>query len=286
MKLSFNANGKWVTMAMERANVADSLQAEQQVVDTNRSLLANIRQERLAASQIRFAQSDTNTTSGTAGAMSNVQSSFAEPIEYMYRTGQRREAIQENYRLAQDYLDKYKRSVKNVQKTGAIFSTAGRIIGTAIGGPVGGEIGSFVGGAGVGVVMGADSNYYKSSLNTSLSTIGGGYGDSLIGGLQGISSATGENRTWANATNVVNWSRTQWTGETYKPVQAANWSLDLSKLSSLDLKSLGVLGGGEVQEEGGTVDRTETNIGFTQNTYTPVYNLNTMNYDYSSWGVF
>jgi len=282
----FKANKKWATMAMERASVADSLQAEQQVIDTNRSLLANIRQERLAASQIRFAQSDVNTLSSTAGALGNIQSSFAEPIEYMYRTGKRREEIQRNYTLAQEYLSKYEKQAKKAATTGAI-------------------VGSLTGGMGalvVGGVTGAGSDFYRGAMNQQMAglkgategaaagsaagpwgaVIGGAIG-AAAGSLSSVGNQTGKNRTWANATNVVNWSRTQWTGETYKPVQAANWYIDLS---GINLKSLGVLGGGGVEEEGGAIDKTETNIGFAQNTYKPIYNLDTMSYDYSSWGIF
>ena len=287
----FKANKKYLTQAYENAAMADMYQKEQAVIDMKRNILANIRQERLAESQIRFAQNmEGVTTSGTAGALGNIQSSFAEPLEYMYRTGKKREAIQQHYTLAQEYLSKYEKQAKKAATTGA-----------AVGALTGG-VGALV----VGGITGAGSDFYRGAMSSQMSGLegaakgaaaGAAFGGvgAIVGGaiggaagtLSAIGNQTGRNRTWAKATNVVNWSRTQWTGETYKPVQAADWALNLSALSSIDLKSLGVFGD-SVKEEGGAVDTTnrqETNIGFAQNKYTPVYNLNTMDFDYSGWGV-
>lgn len=228
----FRANKKYLTQAYQDVSMAEMLSNEQAVVDVNRSILQNIRQERLAESQINFSQNfDGVTTSGTAGAMGNIQSGFAEPVEYMYRSTDRMNRINKYYQTAQENLDKYQKQAKKAATIGAISGFV--LPGT----------GSLV----TGAVFGADSNYYKGNIETQLSTLSGaaagaaagsaaGPAGMLVGGVIGgvssgvnsIFSQTGKNRSWAKASNTLNWSTSNYYGYQYKPVTADNWNLNLS----------------------------------------------------------
>lgn len=233
----FKANKKYLTQAYQNASMAEMLSNEQAVIDVNRSILQNIRQERLAESQIRFAQNmEGITTSGTAGAMGNIQSGFAEPVEYMYDSTNRMNRINKYYQTAQENLDKYQKQAKKAATVGAI--TGFVLPGT----------GSFM----VGAVGGADSNFYKGNIETQLSTLSGaakgaaagsvagvpgmivgGIAGGVSGGVNSIFGQDGKNRNWAKATNAVNWSMSNYYGYQFRPVTASNWNLDLSGLGYL-----------------------------------------------------
>lgn len=246
----FKANKKYLTQAYQDISMAEMLSNEQAVVDVNRSILQNIRQERLAESQIRFAQDmDGITTSGTAGALGNIQSSFAEPVEYMYRTTNRMNQINKYYQSAQENLDKYQKQAKKAATVGAI--TGFVLPGT----------GSLM----VGAVGGADSNFYKGNIETQLSTLSGaakgaaagsvagvpgmivgGIAGGVSGGVNSIFSQTGKNRGWAKASNTLNWSQSNYYGYQYRPVTADNWNLDLS---GLGYAATGLIGGSQPQQQ-------------------------------------
>lgn len=233
----FKANKKYLSQAYQNMSMAEMLSNEQAVIDVNRSILQNIRQERLAESQIRFAQNmEGIDTSGTAGAMGNIQSGFAEPVEYMYRTTDRMNRINRYYQSAQENLDKYQKQAKKAATVGAISGFV--LPGT----------GSLM----VGAIGGADSNFYKGNIETQLSTLSGaakgaaagsvaGPAGMLAGGIAGgvssgvnsMFSQTGKNRNWAKATNALNWSQSNYYGYQYRPVTADNWNLDLSGLGYL-----------------------------------------------------
>lgn len=246
----FKANKKYLSQAYQDMSMAEMLSNEQAVVDVNRSILQNIRQERLAESQIRFAQDmDGITTSGTAGAMGNIQSGFAEPVEYMYRSTDRMNRINKYYQSAQENLDKYQKQAKKAATVGAISGFV--LPGT----------GSLM----VGAIGGADSNFYKGNIETQLSTLSGaaagaaagsvaGPAGMLAGGiLGGVSSGvnsmfsqTGKNRNWAKATNALRWSQSLYYGNQYRPVTADDWNFDLSGLGYL---ASGILGGAQPQQQ-------------------------------------
>lgn len=246
----FKANKKYLTQAYQNASMAEMLSNEQAVIDVNRSILQNIRQERLAESQIRFAQNmEGITTSGTAGAMGNIQSGFAEPVEYMYDSTNRMNRINKYYQTAQENLDKYQKQAKKAATVGAISGFL--LPGT----------GSFV----VGAIGGADSNYYKGNIETQLSTLSGAakgaaagsaagpwgaFAGAVIGGVSSatnsIFSQTGKNRAWAKASNNLNWSMSNYYGYQYRPVTADNWNLDLT---GLGYAATGLIGNSQPQQQ-------------------------------------
>lgn len=230
----FKANKKYLTLAYQNTSMAEMLSNEQAVIDVNRSILQNIRQERLAESQINFSQNfDGIVTSSTSGALSNIQSGFAEPVEYMYRNVDRMNRINQHYNKAQAALDKYEKQAKKAAQTGAV-------VGTLTGG-----LGAVV----VGGVTGAGSDYYRGAVNqqmaglngaiqgASAGSVAGPWGaviGAAVGGAAGsvgsIFDQDGRNRRWATATNMLNWSQSNYYGYQFKPVTASNWNLDLSGL--------------------------------------------------------
>lgn len=242
----FRANKKYLTQAYQDVSMAEMLSNEQAVVDVNRSILQNIRQERLAESQINFSQNfDGVTTSGTAGAMGNIQSGFAEPVEYMYRSTDRMNRINKYYQTAQESLDKYQKQAKKAAQAGAITGT------------LTGGVGALV----VGGVTGAGSDYYRGAINqqmaglngavkgASAGAVAGPYGaiiGAAVGGAAGsvesIFNQDGKNRSWAKASNAINWSMSNYYGYQFRPVTASNWNLDLSGLGYL---ASGLFAGGE-----------------------------------------
>ena len=244
----FKANKKYLTQAYENVAMADMYQKEQAVIDMKRNILANIRQERLAESQVRFAQNmEGVTTSGTAGALGNIQSSFAEPLEYTYGYMQRQDKITYHYDVAQEALNKYQKQAKKAAQVGGTLGLISPVSSLIVGG-----------------VAGADSNYYKGAIETQLGALKGAatgaatgaaagpYGaivgaaiGGATGGIGSIFSQTGKNRSWAKASNSLNWSMSNYYGTQFKPVYADDWNLDLSGVGFL---ASGLFGGDEKQQ--------------------------------------
>jgi len=207
---------------------AQTLQNEQANIDLRRNILANIRQERIAEAQVRFAAAsqgfDEVQTSSLAGALGNIQSSFAEPIEYMYRTTARTDRINQLYASAQEHLNKYAKGQKVAATAGKIIGTAATIVGTAIAPGVGTAIGAAVGTA-VGSALGGSSGTKaaaQASVRTATAQFSGG-----IPIAEGLSTpVSGQTKRWANAQNQLNWSKSQYYGTPFKQVSSkeSDWA--------------------------------------------------------------
>lgn len=207
---------------------AQTLQNEQANIDLRRNILANIRQERIAEAQVRFAAAsqgfDEVQTSSLAGALGNIQSSFAEPIEYMYRTTARTDRINQLYTSAQEHMNKYAKGQKEAGIAGKIVGTAATIVGTAIAPGIGTAIGAAVGTAAGSVLGGSQGTKAaaQASVRTATAQFSGG-----IPIAEGLSTpVTGQTKRWANAQNQLNWSRSQYYGTPFKQVSAkdSDWA--------------------------------------------------------------
>ena len=114
--------------AKSRAQTAEAQAAQEQntlqLMEFGRDLLQNIRQERMAQSQLAFSNYiEGVNTSSAAGAIANVQSGLASEVGYAYRYSQRLEDMQNYQRIATEQWEKYAKSVKKA-KTNATIAVA------------------------------------------------------------------------------------------------------------------------------------------------------------------
>jgi hypothetical protein len=216
---------------------AQTLQNEQANIDLRRNILANIRQERIAEAQVRFAAAsqgfDEVQTSSLAGALGNIQSSFAEPIEYMYRTTARTDRINQLYTSAQEHMNKYAKGQKAAATAGKIVGTIGAVAGSFLG-PVGTVVGGTIGTA-VGSALGGSSGTKAAAVSATSAAISTGFvpaGEmtgslALQSSMKGLSTpVTGQTKRWANAQNQLNWSRSQYYGTPFHQVSSkdSDWA--------------------------------------------------------------
>lgn len=119
---SVNKGAKYAAQTAEAQ--ASQEQNTLQLMDFGRDLLQNIRQERIAASQLAFANHiEGVNTSSAAGAASNVRSGLASEVGYAYRYSQHLEDYQNYNRIATEQWEKYAKSVKKA-KTNATIAVA------------------------------------------------------------------------------------------------------------------------------------------------------------------
>lgn len=129
---------------------------EQSDIDFRRGLLSNIRQERIARAMIEQGEySDDISSSSTAGAIANIDSSLAGETHYSYDTTARTQKIQDLNQYADEMYRKYqKKQQKRGQAiqigaiaagalTGGILSGAALSMGTLVGASLGQSVGNF-----------------------------------------------------------------------------------------------------------------------------------------------
>ena len=124
---ALGGGGNAINKAKTAVANAESLTQEQQEIDFGRSLLYNIRQRRIATSQLQTANwSDDFVTSSAQGAQANVDSALASEIGYAYKTAERQQKISDYYTSAQ-------RWAKKAEKNNRVAGYVGEAIGAAIG---------------------------------------------------------------------------------------------------------------------------------------------------------
>lgn len=123
----YSSGSKWKNAARGALASAQALEDQQRDVEFQRSLLSNIRQQRMAQAQLSLMNySDSFTSSSAAGASANIDSALAGEMKYSYETSQRAEDIQQYQQDAQRYMKKYAKQ----QKTRAMsFAVTGAIAG-------------------------------------------------------------------------------------------------------------------------------------------------------------
>lgn len=148
---SVNKNAK--SQALQYEALATDLQGQQRDVNFARTLLSNIRQERIARAQLRAsAYSDDTVSSSAIGALANIDSALAGEMGYSYETSERMEKIQDYNLKAQEQWKKYQKSIQKAGVAGQIMGTVGTIAGALVAGPAGAMVGAAIGGAaGVGL---------------------------------------------------------------------------------------------------------------------------------------
>ena len=175
----YSSGSKWKNAARGALASAQSLEDTQNDAEFRRSLLSNIRQERLARAVLETGNySDDFSSSSAAGATANIDSSLAGETLYSYETSERMKQIQNYQQQAKEYMKKYQKQ----QKTRATaFSVTAMIAGAALGG-----IGAAALGAGAATAGGAA---------TGLGIAKGAYLGAQIGqGIGQIASNTGQSQ--------------------------------------------------------------------------------------------
>lgn len=154
------SSGKKYKRAAERAlRTAEDINDYQEQEEFRRSLISNIRQERLARAMLEVGNYSTTARSSSAeGALANIDSSLAGETYFSYASSDRAQRVQDLNEYATRMLKKY---AKQQKKRAAAFSITGMIAGSAIGGFLGGLPGAAVGGnigQGIGQIA-SDTGY-------------------------------------------------------------------------------------------------------------------------------
>lgn len=214
----YSSGNKWKARAQGALASVQALEGQQRDVEFQRSLLSNIRQQRMAQAQLSLMNySDTFTSSSAAGASASVDSALAGEMKYSYETSQRAEEIQDYQQKAQEYMQKYAKQ----QKTRA---TAFAVTGIAAAVLTGGVLGM----AGIGAGASAASASAAAGGGT-LAQFGasawaslGAYG-SLGQGIGQIASGTGQ--TDIGIKNVLSGA-----GEAYSAYKGNEYKTQLEEL--------------------------------------------------------
>lgn len=142
----FSVNKRAKSRALEYEFLANTLQGQQRDIDFGRTLLSNIRQERIARAQLRASSySDDTVSSSGLGAVANIDSSLAGEMGYSYDTSERMEKIQKYQQDAATQWKKYQKSIQKAGIAGQIMGTVATVAGSIVGGPLGAAAGAAIG---------------------------------------------------------------------------------------------------------------------------------------------
>lgn len=202
----FSVNKGAKSRALQYEALATDLQGQQRDVDFARTLLSNIRQERLARAQIEaYGYSDDVVSSSEQGALANIESALAGEMGYSYKSSQRMEKIQ-NYQLAaQAQWKKYQKSIQKAGMAGQIMGTVGAAVGTLVAPGVGTAIGAAIG-TGLTSAMGGGHVATGAALRSGISstiTAGIAQGAGYLSSLQGAETAAGGLKAYQTASGAT-----------------------------------------------------------------------------------
>ena len=169
---ALGGGGNAINKAKTSVANAESLTQEQQEIDFGRSLLYNIRQRRIATSQLQTANwSDDFVTSSAQGAQSNIDSALAGEMGYAYKTAERQQKISDYYASAQRWAKKAEKNNRVAgyvgEAIGAVATVAGAAVGTFIAPGLGTAAGASAGaaiGTGLTAALGGKSAAIKGSI--------------------------------------------------------------------------------------------------------------------------
>ena len=171
---ALGGGGNAINKAKTAVANAESLTQEQQEIDFGRSLLYNIRQRRIATSQLQTANwSDDFVTSSAQGAQSNIDSALAGEMGYAYKTAERQQKVSDYYASAQ-------RWAKKAEKNNRVAGYVGEAIG-AVATVVGAAVGTFIA-PGIGTAAGASAG---AAIGTGLTAALGGKSAAVKGSIKG-----------------------------------------------------------------------------------------------------
>lgn len=210
----FSVNKAAKNRALTYQAMQVGIQDEQRVVDFGRQLLQNIRQERLAQSQLDFYnQIEGASTSSAKGAVANVQSGLAGEVEYAYRTGQRMDTAARYAQLEQDEWERYAKSVKRAQTNATIAVAAAGVAGGFLLAPVAGAAA-----AGLGATI---SSGTASAIGATAGAVLGAGAVSAIG-----DNSIAGNAAWSQALKS---SASAWTAAAFKDLLTAKQTADVAQ---------------------------------------------------------
>lgn len=189
--------GKYKNLGTQALLEATTLSRQQRDIDFGRELLQNIRQERIARSQILMGtQSDDVISTGAQGSLANIESSLAGEIGYAYETGKRLDKISALQEEAQRNFDRYAKVNKRNAAVGQVLGTAGAVIGSIIpgigtvaGAAIGGAIGTGLTSAMGGGRAGTSSAAIAAAQTTATIAMSGAAGKATPGAEQGVNKA-------------------------------------------------------------------------------------------------
>ena len=169
---ALGGGGNAINKAKTAVANAESLTQEQQEIDFGRSLLYNIRQRRIATSQLQTAnRSDDFVTSSAQGAQSNIDSALAGEMGYAYKTAERKQKVSDYYASAQRWAKKAEKNNRVAgyvgEAIGAVATVAGAVVGTFIAPGAGTAAGAAAGaaiGTGLTAALGGKSAAVKGSV--------------------------------------------------------------------------------------------------------------------------
>ena len=237
---ALGGGGNAINKAKTAVSNAESLTQEQQEIDFGRSLLYNIRQRRIATSQLQTANwSDDFVTSSAQGAQANVDSALASEMGYAYKTAERQQKISDYYTSAQRWAKKAEKNNRVAgyvgEAIGAVATVTGAVVGSLIAPGAGTAVGASAGaaiGTGLTKALGGKSAAIKGSIK---GNIEGGmlampYG-SIAGAGAGVTESAGYTAT-ASVDGYVVASETAVTEGAGKTFLAS--AIDFAKEKAID----------------------------------------------------
>ena len=189
--------GNAINKAKTAVANAESLTQEQQEIDFGRSLLYNIRQRRIATSQLQTANwSDDFVTSSAQGAQSNIDSALAGEMGYAYKTAERQQKISDYYASAQRWANKAEKNNRVAGYVGEAIGAVATVAGAAIGGPIGAAAGAAIG-TGLTAALGGKSAAIKGSIKGGIEggTLAMSFGSAAAGAGAGVTESAGYTAT-------------------------------------------------------------------------------------------
>lgn len=198
----FSVNKAAKSRALEYESLASRLEGQQRDIDFGRTLLSNIRQERIARAQLRASSySDDTVSSSGMGAVANIDSSLAGEMGYSYDTSERMEKIQKYQQDAAAQWKKYQKSIQKAGIAGQIMGTVATVAGSVFG-PVGAAVGAAIG-TGLTSAMGGGHVATGAALRSGITgTITAGIA-SAASGLQAASAADTGLKTYQTASGAT-----------------------------------------------------------------------------------
>lgn len=155
---------------LEKAKAIDDAQSK---VEFRRSLLSNIRQERIARSQLELGNTSADySSSSAAGAVATIDSSLAGEMRFSYESSHRAQKITDLQESAQKNMKKYaSKSQLRATVSSAVGTVVGATAGFFAGGPVGAAAGAQIG-QGLGQIA---ANTGDTATQQGIQNISGGF---------------------------------------------------------------------------------------------------------------
>ena len=192
----YGSGSKWKYLAQGALKKAEAVQDHQNDIDFARSLLSNIREQRLATAQLAVGNFTEGVQSSSSyNAIANINSALAGEMKYSYETSLRQEEIQDYYEQYQEYMKKYAEQQK---KRATAFAVTGAALGAALGGFAGAGLLGATAGSAVSALSGGAAVGSTSAILGGISAVG-----SIGQGIGQMASNTGDRSFMTGLQNVI-----------------------------------------------------------------------------------